>query len=320
MLHVHSEGETLQFPPGDGGLVLRRGACAILPFNFDLDGTCLKSASVQPLTRIGSHYFFFAPDGFPAEYAFDPRTYVHASLPAAGPGRFAVTPGQDCRLTLTRVDGTTVTVVTLTDAESRQFWQGRVAGREQAFLSPAGWTFERGRLRVSQVASEEMRVAVYTPSKGFAWETRRVAPRAVNVTVRKAGPDRVSVRLPRTALEGVQELFLRVDYTGDTASAYLDGQLVADHFWNGATWEIALRRLAPRVLEAELVLVLTPQTRGTATAVSYSNMASMQATPSAPDAMRFGTIRAVPQYTTVWHTSRTGGTRPAKRAAATVPR
>ena len=55
-----------------------------------------------------------------------------------------------------------------------------------------------------------------------------------------------------------------------------DGRLIADNFANGTTWEIGLRRFAPRILETELVLVLTPLRANGSANVEYSGMAAMK--------------------------------------------
>jgi hypothetical protein len=276
-------------------LVLRPGACAILPFGLDLGGGLrLAWSTCQPLAWLDDTLFCFAPEGFPAVYVFDPPTRRSAGPEPAAPGRFEVTPGRG-RLVLTRPDQTRLTVVTLTDAESRRFWIGRAGSRDRAFLSSAGLLFGARTVRAYQEGNPRMRVAVYQPEAGFVWHTCRARRRTVRLTIRRIAADRVVVRLPRRALDGLEELRLRVDYVGDTAAAYLDGQLVADNFWNGATWEIALRRLAPRVLTTELVLVLTPRTTGTA-AAAYSEMAAVRVAASTPTSARFVRIRAVPEY------------------------
>jgi Glycosyl hydrolases family 35 len=70
------DDETLTFPRA-GGLTLKKDTCVILPFNLMLSGVSLHYATLQPVTKLetreGIAYFFFAPDGMPAEYGFDCR-------------------------------------------------------------------------------------------------------------------------------------------------------------------------------------------------------------------------------------------------------
>lgn len=68
----------------------------------------------------------------------------------------------------------------------------------------------------------------------------------------------VRVEIPADALDHDDEVLLRIDWVGDVGRAYLDGQLVADHFWYGEVWEIGLRRFHPAVLADGLELRLLP--------------------------------------------------------------
>ena len=62
---VKLPGESLRIP-----VRLQRDEAAILPFNLPMGKNLLKYATAQPLMRMGNHYFFFAPEGMPAEFVF----------------------------------------------------------------------------------------------------------------------------------------------------------------------------------------------------------------------------------------------------------
>jgi beta-galactosidase len=72
------------------------------------------------------------------------------------------------------------------------------------------------------------------------------------------------ISFPADALECVCDGFLRVTWVGDAARAYIGDRLIADDFsfgqhpGRGSTWEIALRRFAPDVLEQGLQLRFLP--------------------------------------------------------------
>jgi len=51
---------------------------------------------------------------------------------------------------------------------------------------------------------------------------------------------------------------LRITYVGDVARILLDGGLLNDNFYNGASFEIGLKRHAPDILEKELTLAILP--------------------------------------------------------------
>lgn len=311
-------GDAVTLPPSGRGMSLKKEVSAILPFNFDMDGLLLKSATLQPITRIdcdrGSHYFFFAPRAFPAEYAFDTSTFADVELRGAdrkilaGTALIQVKPGVDSLLTFTLPGGKKVLVTTLTDEQAKHFWKAKVAGRERVFLCESGLLFGNQEVEVYGTEDDAMTFAVYPPLRSssnsgagrvetategiFQRHTVRVPRRTVKLGVKKIADGKVAVRIPRNALKGAREVYLQIDCVADTGSAYLDGKLIHDHFWNGGIWEIALRPFTPRILETELVLVLTPLRKGGGGAkVLYTSMAAMQVTGEG-DQMEFRSIKA----------------------------
>jgi hypothetical protein len=69
---------------------------------------------------------------------------------------------------------------------------------------------------------------------------------------------------PGDVLKGMHDVYLRIDWVGDVARAYIGDSLIADDFSLGqhagqaAVWEIALRRFAPDVLKQGLQLRFLP--------------------------------------------------------------
>ena len=66
------------------------------------------------------------------------------------------------------------------------------------------------------------------------------------------------VTLSSNAFDGIDDVLLRVHYLGDAAQAWLDGNLMADNFYNGMPWEIGLKRFMPEVLEKGFVICMVP--------------------------------------------------------------
>jgi hypothetical protein len=80
--------------------------------------------------------------------------------------------------------------------------------------------------------------------------------------VRQSSPNKYVVKFSQPIPEGVGEVFLRVDYDGDTGMAFIDGRLVADHFNNGSPWTIGLKRFQQQLLAGEMCLVFRPVRKG----------------------------------------------------------
>lgn len=57
---------------------------------------------------------------------------------------------------------------------------------------------------------------------------------------------------------GLKEVLLEINYVGDAARAYLDGRLIADHFYCGRPWRIGLKRFGPEAINRGLTLKFLP--------------------------------------------------------------
>lgn len=276
--------ETLTLPR-ESGLVLRKNASAILPVNLKLRGILLAYATAQPLLALGSQvYVFFAPPGMlPTEYAFATATYADLSvaggqiLEADDRAYVAVEPGTAAMITLRSKAGETVRILTLTHDQALHCWTCKLEGAERIVLSDALVLAEQGRLRLSSMAQETIHLSIYPALPGglrtvhgqadevkdghFAHYCIQVPARDVPLQVTRIAPDWCAVRIPADVLSQLKDIFLRVDYAGDIAEAFINGRLVADNFYNGTPWEIGLKRFAEQLVTHELVLHVTPLKR-----------------------------------------------------------
>jgi hypothetical protein len=78
----------------------------------------------------------------------------------------------------------------------------------------------------------------------------------------RIGPSRYLVTIPPWNTRRIKDVILRVHYTGDIGQAIIDGDMIADNFWNGAVWEIGLREFAERLVNNPLTLYITPLKEG----------------------------------------------------------
>ncbi len=279
---------------------IRQGAAMFWPFNLDLNGITLRYATAQPVCRLqgeGAPVFVFAArGGVAAEFAFQPALLPGvegAGLDEQGILR-GLAPGR--LVTLSTPQGQGARLLLLSEEQALQAWKARIWGRDRLFLAQAGLAFDGDTLTLSATDPADLWFSVFPAIEGargglregaFTRHNFSVRGKSVRVEarrVRPAAPARVvpigplgvaqqpedaeyergeewEVRLPPGAFDGVEDIYLRIAYTGDAARAYLDGTLVADDFYNGRVWEIGLKRFAPRVLEAGLRLRFLPLRR-----------------------------------------------------------
>ena len=85
-----------------------------------------------------------------------------------------------------------------------------------------------------------------------------MCPRSRSLEIEQLDAARALVRLPPNLLDGMNDLFLRVEYVGDIGNCFINGVLVADDFYNGDVWEIGLKQFVDPAAEVELLIQITP--------------------------------------------------------------
>ena len=208
-------------------ITLPKDVSMILPFNLDMDGNLLKYATAQPLMKISDkgtpHYFFFAPEGVKPEYVF------------AGGRTFRPVPSFKSTFTY---KGIKVTTLTRQQALNALKVNGKLLIADATVLprEDGADLLCFGRNTVNYV--------VYPSKQGFKEQTISVESVTPQFEVKKAGPRRMSFngQWIMDNVPQVQEYFLRVNYVGDVAMAFMKGQLVQDEFYHGEPWTIGLKR------------------------------------------------------------------------------
>jgi hypothetical protein len=66
------------------------------------------------------------------------------------------------------------------------------------------------------------------------------------------------IGFPADAMNGVHEVFVKIDYAGDAARAYIGDQFIDDDFYFGQPWEIGMKRFSPTISEKGLMVKVLP--------------------------------------------------------------
>jgi hypothetical protein len=147
---IQVKGGTLGIP-FEGSLLVKKNTWFMLPFNLDMQGTLLKTATVQPLTVLQQsdfiHYFFFAPEGIAAEYVFESTSLNGISSDVKELARIKnhtlvrVEPGVRYSFNFKSASGKQVRITTLTQSEAECSWRGMAWGTERLILANANLIF-----------------------------------------------------------------------------------------------------------------------------------------------------------------------------------
>jgi hypothetical protein len=273
--------------PARGGFTLAANAYAALPFNLEMNGARLQYATAQPLTRLKydglAHYFFFAPAGITPEYAFAAETLADAGEAAKPEGNLLFLnplPGVSETCELLTASGVTIRLTTLTTQESERVYRGIAWGQERLLLveGDANLIFEGDGVTIFQRGHEPARLTIIPPIADDALdlpanaELTQAAGHSlihlppittdIPLKVEPCPGNKLLLTLPDGALDDVHQLYITPAYEGDMAEAYLNGQLVHDHFHNGLPWTLGLKDFAPALYEHGLVLLFYPTRKG----------------------------------------------------------
>ena len=243
--------------PRRAGMTVKSGEMLVLPFEMELDGTLLKYATTQPLFKLDNHtHIFFAHDGTAPEYAFageieisgrnveteyaDGVTYVHPTKP-----------GFDCVFTAGEA-----TVVTLSSHQACHCY--KIASDKVAFTEHTLLSTEDKVTLIGQDAHLSMDV-FDAVSGTVTTVAHHCAEITVNPELQTFGADKLVLRLSEESFDGANDLYLKLNYTGDLARIFHNGLLVGDNFNQGIDWLISLKCYKQFVTDHGLFIRLTPR-------------------------------------------------------------
>ena len=287
-LRLKFADETLRIP-SQGTFTLPKDESLILPFNFQMEDALLKYATAQLLLKLDDkgtdHYFFFVPEGIQPEFVFDKTTVA---------GKHCYTPeaGLKSTFTVKTSGGKRFKVTTLTREQALNAC--KINGK--LLITSSMVLPEAGRVRLLNMGDPVFRYVEYPSAKGFKEQMKEVPSVQPEYTFRKVGSRRLAVRFSGKEYPQVNDYFLRLDYTGDVAMAFLKGELVLDHFYYGAPWQISLKRFQQELTDEELSFYIRPLRKN---APFLSDLPG-EAVPdfSKGSVVRVDSVQVVPQYVT----------------------
>ena len=297
----------------------------ILPFNMDLDGVTLVSATAQPVGILstengqGPHtYVFLRPQGMTrCHFTFASGVYCDAlngadlrtvagerkTLGDSHPTDVTVDMPDDRELISFRVrhgkDTARIICVDRVLADCMTLTDGRhlmIAGEKTDIYEHHGDIILETDTTVADVT------CLTQPDDDIAGATTRTLhidflDHPITLQTRRIHDDRYTVTMPDDLPErfddDIADLILDIRYQGDIGWLYLDGELISDNFNNGATWQIGLREYAHRLAGRTLTLVITPWKSGSSVNVDSPMAARMEHADDTIAALESISIRTV---------------------------
>lgn len=287
-INVKVKGGVINIPE-TGGLNIKAEENAILPFNFDVHGTNLIYATAQLLAKgddpANPYYVFFNPEGINPEFCFSKGNVnikpITGSKTTTRDGKIFVNCITDkpAGFVLQGKDGIKINILVINKAMALrcylQEWKG---GRHLVFTDALVLTTDKSAEMLS-TGHDQYNFSVYPKihslpqiDRGKLTETGtdklfsnyavELLPANLSPVFSKSGTRKLMVNLPETLPVGLNDIFLKIDYIGDTGMGFLDGNLVTDEFYKGIPWEIGLKRFIKKVKDNQFGFYFRPIMKG----------------------------------------------------------
>jgi hypothetical protein len=273
--------------PEASGFNVKEGENLILPFHLAINGADLIYAMAQLFTKSDDgkipYYVFVAQDGSNAEFSFAKSNGL--SIKKA-PGisleqnekRILVKCPKGTSEFSISLKGRQTKILVVEKSMALQSYMVSIKGQKSLVFSDAVILQENDSITMLSAGRNVLNIQVYPKIQGKlnVGEATILAPAqsglmsAFSISVpevklepviKQVGARKTVVALP-SSLKGLNDLFLNIDYTGDTGMGFLDGELVTDEFWKGTIWQIGLKKFYPNAASKEMVFYFRPVNEG----------------------------------------------------------
>jgi beta-galactosidase len=110
---------------------------------------------------------------------------------------------------------------------------------------------------------------------------------------------KMAVTLPSLS-PGLNNIYLTIDYTGDTGMGFLDGKLVTDEFYKGIPWQIGLRTFLASSSTRQMVFYFRPLAKSASYLVDLQPYpASIPDFGNAKSYLKINSAQFTPEYKSI---------------------
>ena len=269
--------------PEASGFTVKEGENVIFPFHLAINGADLIYATAQLYTKSDDgkmpYYVFVAQDGSNAEFSFAKRDGFSIKKSSGismdqNEKRILVKCPKGTSEFKVDVKGRRTKILVIEKSLALQSYIVSIKGQKSLVFSDAVVLQKNDSISVLSTGKNEVNLQVYPEiqsklsagnaavsvlnNKGLMSAFTIAVPEVkLEPVIKQVGARKTVVTLPST-LSGLNDIFLNIDYTGDTGMGFLDGELVTDEFWKGTLWQIGLRKFYPAAASKEMVFYFRP--------------------------------------------------------------
>jgi hypothetical protein len=272
-VEIATKNESIRFP-AEGHIDVPKAASVIFPFNLKLDKATVKSATVQPLTVLqqtdAAFYIFSTIKGIQAEINFSSSCEITNMKNASVTKIDQIQTIKPERAEPFSFEVNGVNVLVLTE----EMAINSVVINEQLFVSDALILEGKNELQlISKSTDNHLHIfpekaskvkadnaimkqtkAAFEGFNSYSVVFEEIEPK---MEIEKISDQKYSLKVS-SDLSKLNDAFLEIDYVGDRALAFIDGQLITDHFYQERKWEIGLKSFAGLLENNEMLLFFHP--------------------------------------------------------------
>ncbi len=269
--------------PENGGFDLNSGENVILPFNFNLGGALLKYATAQLLMKSDDqskpYFVFFTPGGMKAEFSFSKSgVKIQNTLNTKieeNSARWLVKCTDESAEFLVSAGGAKTRVLVINRSLAMRSYVVNLKNKKYVFFSDAVVLQDNDSFTLLSDGKNKYNLSVYpqlnTTPKISAGQIIKIPDIKIMtnfsisqpefrlpVKIELVGQKKLVVNLPENIPEALNDVYLVIDYTGDTGMGFLNGELFADDFYKGIPWQIGLRKFLATQSTRQFVFYFRP--------------------------------------------------------------
>ena len=305
--------------PSSGSFDLKTDENVIFPFNFDLEGINLQYATAQLMAKgedpENLFYVFFAPKGIKPEFSFTGNVHINAvnlaDIKKIQESTLVTAKGDKAEFILSS-GNKKIKVLVLTKETALNAYMVLVGGKRKLIFSENTVVPGEKSITILSSGNSKPRFEVYptlplkaidTDSKISALSVGSKSVSAYVVTLpewsfpvqsTRFGEKKFSLKLPDLT-PGLNDVFLQIDYTGDTAMGFMNGKLVVDEFYKNMPWDIGLRNILASDSSREMVFYIRPLYKN-ATYLKDLNQESLPDFGKAKSLLKVNSVKFIPEY------------------------
>ncbi|MBF4473479.1 beta-galactosidase [Flavobacterium sp. HJJ] len=252
--------------PETGSFDLDSDENVIFPYNLDLDELQLNYATAQLLAKdeeqAEPYYIFFTPSGIKSEFSFSPNVNFENLQGTAcdkNPQRILVSCNEAVNEFKLTANGKILRILVISKEQALKMYSMQINGKRHFIFSNA-IVLENGKNiqllndgntnfdfeiypKIAILPKTEFGSLEKLKDKGVFSSYKISLPQAVlNIESKQVSERKWALNLPLSLPKYVNDAYLTVQYIGDTAMGFIDGELVTDEFYKGIPWEIGLRK------------------------------------------------------------------------------